>query len=296
VFVASYGNDANPCSFGAPCRNFQQAVNVVDAGGEVTAIDSAGFGPILITKAVTITSPNGVEAGIVANAGADAIDITAGSTDAVVLRGLTLNGSGIGTNGIVFNSGGTLHVRDNVIQNFANNGINFVPTTQSTLSVSNTVVADNGVHGIAMKPNNSGSVVFVGTFTRVEAYHNGISGIAVIGDLASTQTHQGVNAIAIDCVATGNNYASTSTGFLATSSQGIALFRLFRSSAAGNFVGASAVSTNNAVVAIGLSQSNVELSRSSASASGTNAVVQSYGDNFTGGQIIAGSGSTFLTE
>ena len=74
----------------------------------------------------------------------------------------------------------------------------------------------------------------------------------------------------------------------------IALFRLFRSTAAGNFVGASAVSTNNAVVAIGLSQSNVELSRSSASASGTNAVVQSYGDNFTGGQTIAGS--TLLTE
>jgi hypothetical protein len=294
VFVASYGNDSNPCTFGSPCKTFQQAVNVVDPGGEVTAIDSAGFGPINITKAVTITSPAGVEAGIVPVAGGDAIDITAGSTDAVVLSGLTLNGSGIGTNGIVFNSGGTLNVRDNVIQNFANNGINFVPTTQSTLSVSNTVVADNGVYGIAMKPNNSGSVVFVGTFTRVEAYHNGTSGIAVIGDLASTQTHQGVNAIAIDCIATGNNYASTSTGFLATSSQGIALFRLFRSTAAGNFVGASAVSTNNAVVAIGLSQSNMELSRSSASASGTNAVVQSYGDNFTGGQTIAGS--TLLTE
>jgi len=37
----------------------------MDAGGEVTAIDSAGFGPINITKAVTITSPDGVEAGVV---------------------------------------------------------------------------------------------------------------------------------------------------------------------------------------------------------------------------------------
>jgi hypothetical protein len=64
VFVASYGNDTNPCTFGSPCKTFQQAVNVVDAGGEVTAIDSAGFGPINITKAVTITSPDGVEAGI----------------------------------------------------------------------------------------------------------------------------------------------------------------------------------------------------------------------------------------
>ena len=69
VFVASYGNDSNPCTFGSPCKTFQSAVNVVDPGGEVTAIDSAGFGPITITHAVTITSPDGVEAGIVPTAG-----------------------------------------------------------------------------------------------------------------------------------------------------------------------------------------------------------------------------------
>src|SRR5215831_9553897 len=68
VFVASYGNDSNPCTFGSPCKTFQQAVNVVDDDGEVTAIDSAGFGPINITRSVTITSPPGVEAGIAAPA------------------------------------------------------------------------------------------------------------------------------------------------------------------------------------------------------------------------------------
>ena len=64
VFVASYGNDSNPCSFTQPCRTFQQAVTVVAVSGEVTAIDSAGFQPVNITKSVTITSPAGVEAGI----------------------------------------------------------------------------------------------------------------------------------------------------------------------------------------------------------------------------------------
>jgi hypothetical protein len=67
VFVASYGDDADPCTFGSPCKTFQNAVNVVDPGGEVTAIDSAGFGPISISKSVTITSPSGVKAGIVPN-------------------------------------------------------------------------------------------------------------------------------------------------------------------------------------------------------------------------------------
>jgi hypothetical protein len=56
VFVASYGDDSNPCTFGSPCKTFQNAVNVVGTGGEVTAIDSAGFGPVSITKSVTITS------------------------------------------------------------------------------------------------------------------------------------------------------------------------------------------------------------------------------------------------
>src|SRR6266851_5526179 len=118
VFVASYGSDGNPCTFLAPCKTFQIAVNTVDAGGEVTAIDSAGFGPIIITKAVTISSPAGVEAGIVPPAGGDAIDISAGASDTVVLRGLTLNGSGIALNGIVFNSGASLTVTDCVVQNF----------------------------------------------------------------------------------------------------------------------------------------------------------------------------------
>jgi hypothetical protein len=80
VFVASYGSDSNPCTFGSPCKTFQHAHDVVDAGGEVTAIDSAGFGPISVTKTVTITSPDGVEAGIVPAAGGDGSTSTPGQT------------------------------------------------------------------------------------------------------------------------------------------------------------------------------------------------------------------------
>src|ERR1700690_4061460 len=92
VFVASYGSDSNPCTFGSPCKTFQNAVNVVAAGGEVTAIDSAGFGPINITEAVTITSPPGVEAGIATPLNGSAITINAGPNDTVALRGLTFEG------------------------------------------------------------------------------------------------------------------------------------------------------------------------------------------------------------
>jgi len=84
----AYGSDSNPCTFLSPCRNFQQAVNVVDPGGEVTAIDSAGFGTVTITnKSVTITSPNGVEAGIAVPSGGAGITIIAGPNDLVSLQG-----------------------------------------------------------------------------------------------------------------------------------------------------------------------------------------------------------------
>ena len=91
VFVASYGNDSNPCTFGSPCKTFQHAHDAVAASGEITAIDSAGFGPLNITKAVTITSPDGVEAGIATPAGQTAITVNAQSTDTVSLHGLTID-------------------------------------------------------------------------------------------------------------------------------------------------------------------------------------------------------------
>jgi hypothetical protein len=107
VFVASYGNDANPCTFLSPCKTFQQAVNVVAAGGEVTAIDSAGFGPIDISKSVTITSPPGVEAGVTAvTNNQSAIVIHPASHFVVTLRGLTVEGGGTGLNGIILGSTG----------------------------------------------------------------------------------------------------------------------------------------------------------------------------------------------
>ena len=59
---AQTGNDANTannCSLTQPCRNFNAAIGVVNAGGEVVALDSGGYGATTISKAVTLTSPLG---------------------------------------------------------------------------------------------------------------------------------------------------------------------------------------------------------------------------------------------
>jgi hypothetical protein len=171
VFVASYGNDANPCTFGSPCKTFQIAVNAVADGGEVTAIDSAGFGPISIAnKAVTITSPAGVEAGIVPVSGGDAIDINAGLFGTVILRGLTLEGAFIGQYGVNFSSGARLEIIDCVIKNFLNSGIIVQPTGSTQLLISKSFVLDNDNAGIYLTPTGSGTLN--ATIDQVTADHN----------------------------------------------------------------------------------------------------------------------------
>ena len=132
-----------------------------------------------ITKAVTITSPDGVEAGIVAAAGGNAITISAGSNDAIVLRGLTLNGGGTGSNGVVFNSGAGLTVTNCAIQNFTitgdqttGNGILIAPSVGAvTFVITNTLIANNRYVGIFYRPP-SGSTTANGIIDHVVATAN----------------------------------------------------------------------------------------------------------------------------
>src|SRR5262245_32153968 len=88
TFVSGLGNDGNPCSRTAPCRTFPQAISQTSAGGEVYVLDSAGYAAFTITKSVSIVAPLGVTAGISVFSG-DGIDISIGSNDTVILRGLT---------------------------------------------------------------------------------------------------------------------------------------------------------------------------------------------------------------
>jgi len=180
VFVASYGNDSNPCTFLSPCKTFQQAVNVVAAGGEVTAIDSAGFGPINITQSVTITSPAGVEAGIVTG-GDVAINIDApGAT--IVLRGLTLEGNYTASDGINATAAGAIEIYDCTLHNFTFDGISIQSPAAMSVVISNTVVSDvqgSAGEGTGIFLNTNGGNI-IATLDRVTVDNN-TTGIYVSG-------------------------------------------------------------------------------------------------------------------
>src|SRR5215472_5030027 len=119
TFVASTGSDSNPCSRIAPCRTFQAAVDAAAPGGEVVALDSAGFGSnVNINKPISIIGSPGVYAAITVLPGGpvDGIDINAGASDTVILRGLTVISQFMNASvGIAFNTGGTLFIENCVV-------------------------------------------------------------------------------------------------------------------------------------------------------------------------------------
>src|SRR5690242_3943178 len=96
TFVSGTGSDANPCSVASPCRTFAGALLNTVPGGEIYVLDTAGYGSVTINQAVSIVNQTSTAAATVSSG--NAITINAGATDKVVLRGLTIVGSGTGSN------------------------------------------------------------------------------------------------------------------------------------------------------------------------------------------------------
>jgi hypothetical protein len=152
------GNDANPCTGGSPCKTFQHAHEVVLPGGEISILDTGGYGTLTITKSLSIVNPLGVEASIATASGQAAITINAGPIDVVSLRGLTLGGTGVGEIGILFTSGATLEIADCVARGYTGRGLFIAPSAAVTFKVTNSEFNDNAVQGIVITPSGTAQV------------------------------------------------------------------------------------------------------------------------------------------
>jgi hypothetical protein len=178
TFVSGSGLDANPCTLSAPCRTFAGALVNTSPGGEIYVLDTAGYGSVTINQAVSIVNQTSTAAAT-ATGGGFAITINAAATDKIVLRGLTVVGAGSGSNGVVFNSGGSLSVEDCSVSDFTQAGIQFQPTAAAQLFVSNTRVANTPIAGINVVPQipatNTATVQVQATINHVTGRNNGSS-------------------------------------------------------------------------------------------------------------------------
>jgi hypothetical protein len=177
TYVSGTGNDTAACTMAAPCQTLQAALAMTAPGGEIYALNSANYGHVTVTKAVSIIGGQGT-AGVLTPSSISGITINAGPSDVVNLRGLDIDGAGSGTSGIVFTTGGSLNVQNSVIRGFTSHGISFQPTGSSALYVADTLVANNANTGImfqSMSPANS-----IVVLNDVQAITNG-TGIAATG-------------------------------------------------------------------------------------------------------------------
>jgi Protein of unknown function (DUF1565) len=116
---AQRGNDANAGTLGAPFREISKAIEQSSTGETVVVLDSGDYAKFSVNKSLTIVA-DGVYAEVsaaVPGFEGTAVMINAAATDVVVLRGLTIKGTG-GTVGIWFNSGKTLRLEKCKISNF----------------------------------------------------------------------------------------------------------------------------------------------------------------------------------
>jgi hypothetical protein len=273
TFVSATGSDSNNCTnVATPCRHLAAAYAATAANGEIYVLDPANYGALTITGPVSIEGHGWASIAPVVNG--NAITINANPGDKINIIGVVLDGTFLGsTTGIAFTSGGSLIVRDSVIRNFADSGIFFQPSTTSQISVSNTLLSDNGQDGIAILANGA-TTVMTGVLDNVVSENNTITGMAIVSEGGAT-----VNVTISDSVS-ANNATGIGTNVLSGT-----VNVMVRDSTIANNSGTGVLSQT--------SSSTIRMTRSTITGNGTgwnigsSGVVLSYGDNNIDGNTNA---------
>jgi hypothetical protein len=159
TYVANLGMDSNAssnCGHAAPCGTLAVAYGVTSPGGEIVALDVAGYGPLTITGPVTITAIAGGFVNVVS--GTTGITINTGNpTDLVILRNIQISGAAGSTGNIGIDlQQGRLLLENSTIRGIGQDGLNVAANTKSDLV--NTAVIGNqtgiNTQGTGTSPSN----------------------------------------------------------------------------------------------------------------------------------------------
>jgi Right handed beta helix region len=177
TFVSAAGSDSNNCiNVATPCRHFAAAYAATAPNGEIYVLDPANYGALTITGPVSIEGHGWASVAPAANS--VAISVNAEFQDKINIIGVVLDGTALaGTTGIQFNFGGSLTIRDCVIRNFGDYGLRLTSsfTASRQVFVSNTLISDNGSHGVYSELGGSGTMNAI--FDHVYVQNNGGNGI-----------------------------------------------------------------------------------------------------------------------
>jgi hypothetical protein len=204
LWVSGKGVDRPDCgALASPCRQIKYALdnNLVSAGGEIDVLDPAGFAPFWIKFKVSIIN-DGVGAASVqqmAAGGASAITISIGANDTVYLRGFSLEGANVFSDGVNIGSLGAVVIERFVVQNFQAGVTRSVLSGVSTLTVADSTFVGNDtgvfIQGIGIGTGNAYGLVrnssFVKNSTGIRANASGGNAAVTIDNCAAHQNGTG---------------------------------------------------------------------------------------------------------
>jgi len=263
TWVSGVGDDANPCSRTAPCKTFAGAISKTAAGGEIDALDPAGYGAVTITKAITLDGGGGQVASVLVS-GTNGIVVQAGPSDVVIIRNLRINGIGTGINGIRWLSGKALTVENCDIFGFTTNGIDIAKSDGGKAFVHNTVVQNVGQAGLSVQSTTTNTSVDIDT-SRFD--------LGTLGVIAGSFSRITVSK----SVASGN----ASAGFIASASAGTAELNVTDSTSSNNITG---VQAGGGTAAVTVRISTVTMHDNlNGMVIGANGTLKSFGNTFNSG-------------
>ena len=215
VFVSSSGTDAGACPITAPCRTFSYAFSQGATAGEIIALETAGYGPVVIDKSVSIVAAPGVTAFIAGSSGA-AVTLLTGDADRVTLRGLALKSSGA-VQGIFFRAG-SLFVENCLFDGFSiQSAISFIGDASSTdprLSVAGSTFRNN-YWGVYAEQNGAGHAYVTVANCSFESNQDGVdirkNARGVVSDSVFVSNYVGASAESLDDTVTGELTLERST-------------------------------------------------------------------------------------
>ena len=184
TWVSGVGDDVNPCSRTAPCKTFAGAISKTAEGGEIDALDPAGYGTVTITKAIVLDGGTGSGWASILASGVPGVtvNITQGThiNDAVViLRNITFNGivqspSAAGTNAVNYIRAAQLMVENCVFENFSTTGITEASAATATNLRVDDCNFDNITTGIIVTTTSGVSIAEIDN-CRFNGIANGIN-------------------------------------------------------------------------------------------------------------------------
>jgi len=189
--VSLNGVDTNPCTPLAPCRSFTAAIAQTNPGGEVIALDSAGYGSFTVSMTLTVSGAPGVHAAITPPAGFDAITVNAAASDVVTLRNLVLIGNGV-SSGVTDTQSAETQVLNCTIRSFHSDGV-FAGFGRLTVDHCTILDSDDAI----VLQGQFNPVAAVISNSLIETYTNGILVISAATAMVTGCTLAGGSSVGV---------------------------------------------------------------------------------------------------